>query len=197
LTLLFKEPYVYAPVSTAKAVWQLPNTGIRPWVRADEATYNESSNAALGTGGNDPITTIGFLKAASRLTTVGTQKVNGVATTHYHAFVDYNRIAATAAPPLRPAARQNAQTLKRLTGTTLLPIDVWVDAQQHVRRVALHLQTCVPGYKFEESVTFTILRYANPPPVRVPPRAQLIDVTDLVKAQASQMRRLIEQIPGC
>jgi len=148
-------------------------------------------------GGNDPILTIGFLKATDRLTSMGTQKVNGVATTHYHAFVDYNRIAATAAPPLRPAARQNAQTLKRLTGTTALPIDVWVDAQQHVRRVALHLQACVPGYKFAESVTFTILRYASAPPVRVPPPAQLTDVTDLVKAQASQMRQLIDQIPGC
>ena len=197
VTLLFKWPYVYAPLSTAEAVWQLSDRGAKPWVRADYATYDESSNVALGTGGTDPIPTINFLKATGRLTTVGKQSVNGVATTHYHAFVDSNRIAAAVSPPLRPVARENAQTLQRLTGTTTFPIDVWVDAQQHVRRIAFRLQTCVPGYKFDESVTFTILRYANQPPVRVPPRAELTDVTDLVKAKASQMRRVIDRLPGC
>ena len=197
VTLLVKWPYIYAPGSTAEAVWQLSNTGAKPWVRADYATYSESSSGALGTGGTNPILTINFLKATGRLMTVGTQSVNGVATTHYHALVDSNRIAATVPPSRRPAAQQTAQTLKHLTGTTTFPIDVWVDSQQHVRRIAVHLQTCVPGYKFDESVTFTILRYANPPPVQVPPRAQFTDVTERLKTRASQTRRLLDQIPGC
>ena len=93
-------------MSTAEAVWQLSDTGAEPWVRANYATYNESSSATLGTGGSDPILTINFLKATGRVTTVGTQSVNGVATTHYHGLVDSNRIAATVPPSRRPAAQQ-------------------------------------------------------------------------------------------
>jgi hypothetical protein len=78
-----------------------------------------------------------------------------------------------------------------------MPIDIWVDSEQHVRRVADRLQTCVPGYNFDDSVTFTILRYATPPPVRVPPRSQFTDVTDRLKAQQSQMRQRLDEIPSC
>jgi hypothetical protein len=73
VALFVKWPYIYAPVSTAAAVWQVADTGAKPWVRADYSAYDESANAALGMGGANPVPAIGLLKDANRVTIVGTQ----------------------------------------------------------------------------------------------------------------------------
>jgi|SRR5450755_1185471 len=193
LTLLARWPYVYVPAIVAPAVWGLPNTtGGKPWVRANYLVYNQPVGANLG--GTDPILALNAIKATGRVTAVGAQSVNGVPTTHYHALVDANRIISTVPSARRAAARQYAQTLRRATGSTTLPIDVWIDANQHVRRITLHLQVCVPGGKLDESTTFDIVRYHNPPTVRVPPASQFTDITDRLKTKTSQA---LKQLPGC
>jgi hypothetical protein len=112
--------------------------------------------------------------------------VNGVPTTHYHAVVDLNRVVSTASPERRAAVQQYEQILKRATGSSTLPIDVWIDARQHVRRMNLQQQLCIPGGKLSTSITFDILRYGSQPAVRIPPPSQVTDITDRLQAQTSQ-----------
>jgi hypothetical protein len=74
-----------------------------------------------------------FLKAAGQVGTVGQQEIRGVATTHYHATVDIARYAAELAPSDGAKAKREQAMLERMTGSSTIPMDVWIDSAKRAR----------------------------------------------------------------
>ena len=64
------------------------------------------------------------------MTKVGTETLDGVETTHYTATLD-------------PAKIPNGARLQKLTGASYQPVDVWIDSDDHVRR--LHMAYSMSG----------------------------------------------------
>jgi hypothetical protein len=78
------------------------------------------------------------------------------------------------------------QTVKRITGSDTLPIDVWIDGQSHVRRIALSLKLCSPQGKIDESIDMTLYDYGPQPAVEPPPASQVADIGDRLGAEAEK-----------
>jgi hypothetical protein len=152
--------------------------GGKQWLKLDVEQLAKSRNLDLGqlqqlTQG-DPTQMLDYLKAVSgKIEEVGSEDVRGVPTTHYRAKVDLDKVADQAPANVRDALRTSIQSLERRLGSHELPIDVWVDSENRVRRVAEHLTVALGG-----SVDFTVDLYdfGTPVSVTAPPAS---DTTDL------------------
>jgi hypothetical protein len=151
-------PYVYV---------QLPNSS--SWLRS---TFESSS---LDTG-DSPAQTLNTLRAAGTVTRIGSEAVDGVPATHYHVVVDLDRVADATPPDSRSRVAAYAQALQRLVGSSNLPMDVWVDAQDRVRRIEFDLTACTREGTVTESAQIDYSDFGPQPPVSAPPADEVSDL---------------------
>jgi hypothetical protein len=164
--------YMRAPTLTQR----LP--GGKQWLKLDVEQLAKSHNLDLGQlqdlTQNDPTQLLDYLKAVSgKIEEVGSEDVRGVSTKHYRAKVDLDKVADQAPAAARRSVRASIRSLERSLGTHQLPVDVWVDSQNRVRRFSQHLTVALGG-----NVDFTVdfFDFGTPVSVTTPPAA---DTTDL------------------
>jgi hypothetical protein len=163
---------------------QLPNAPT-PWVRVDLAAYEHALGVASIGGSADPSQALDFLREADAVTDLGNATIDGVLTTHYSAVADLERYALGVAPPLRAAAQQDANELRRLTGSTRFPLDVWVDRQDRVRQLGLSPPpVCSAAGPVQTATTIDYYDYGPQPPVAAPPSADVTNMTGPLVASA-------------
>lgn len=157
-----------------------------PWVKTTlNAAASGSGFNVSTTGESDPSQELNFLRGAGEVTNVGNEDVRGVPTTHYHAVVDLNRYASAVAPSLRAAAQQNATLFEHLTGESTLPLEVWIDLHDLVRRVQLDLSVGSGAGPVTVTVAMDFYDYGRQPAVSAPPASQVTDVTSTLASQAA------------
>jgi hypothetical protein len=184
LSEVISRPYVYVEVPSGSG-GSVP--GGKPWLRTEISTFTRSfGGSSLGSSSADPTQTLSFLKAAGTVAKLGVEDVRGVPATRYHATVELARYPATVQPGERASAHSYVQTVKRITGSDTLPIDVWIDAQSHVRRVALSLKLCSPQGKIDESIDMTLYDYGPQPAVEPPAASQVADIGERLGAEAEK-----------
>jgi hypothetical protein len=184
LSEIISRPYVYVEVPSGSGG---SLAGDKPWLRTDIGTFTESfGGSSLGSSSADPTQTLSFLKAAGTVAKLGVENVRGVPATHYHATVELARYPPTVKGGDRAAASRYVQTVKRITGSDTLPIDVWIDSQSHVRRIALSLRLCSPQGKIDESLDMTLYDYGPQPAVEPPPASQVADIGRRLGAEAEK-----------
>jgi hypothetical protein len=191
LTVLLQKPYIYTQVPAGSAT---SVTHGKRWLRANVDVYSRALGGSNPFGSSDvgAKQMLGFLKSSGQVSDLGSQTIGGVATTRYHALVDFGRYAATVAPAQRAAAQRYADTLQRITGRSSLPIDVWVDAQQRVRRISVQMQMCTKQGRLNESMTMNLYDYGHQPAVGKPPPAS--EVTDITGELRSQISKGLSQL---
>jgi hypothetical protein len=125
--------YVHFPL-LAK---QLPDG--KTWIKGDAKTLSSADAGQLkqfgSLAGTDPRDVFGLLEAVSgSIEAVGTDEIRGVETSHYKATIDTAKVEK-----LVPEGQR--QTLDGLgqSGRAKIPIDVWIDADQRVRKLAIDL----------------------------------------------------------
>jgi hypothetical protein len=186
LTVLLQKPYIYTQVPDGSAT---PVTHGKRWLRANVDVYSQAFGGSNPFGSSEvgAKQVLGFLKSSGQVSDLGSQTIDGVLTTHYHALVDFGRYAATVAPAHRATAQRYADALQRITGRSTLPIDVWVDAQQRVRRISLQIHMCTKQGHFNESMTMDLYDYGRQPAVvKPPPASEVTDITSELKSQISK-----------
>ena len=148
-------PYIY--VQTAPSSWS----------RTTLPAYAQSSGVS-----QNPTAELDYLRAAGTVSDVGPQAVNGVATTHYHALVDLDRLAS-----LEPGqgSSQEIAGLEQATGSSTLPLDAWIDSSHLVRRLSLSIPITRDGVSVNESVTIDFLSYGAQPVAAPPPASEVTD----------------------
>jgi hypothetical protein len=171
LTEVFLPPTVYVKVPSGEA--SLPKG--KSWV-AVPATAVDGSGAAGGllgpfSGGGDPAGLLASLTAAaSRVTKLGPSTVRGVPVTGFALTINAAKDMAKA-----PAAdRALAESFLKSAGLTEIPVDVWVDNDNLVRRERVTLKLpASSGAPAGTSITTTTDFYDFGVPVRVsaPPAA--------------------------
>lgn len=181
ITEVISNPYIYIRVPG--------KTGAHSWARMNFSVFTEALGAggsSFGSSSQSPAQMLKFLKAVGTVTDLGAQRIQGTTTKHYHATIDFNRYADQAAPSKRASAARYAAALKRVTGTTSLPMDVWVDARKHVRRIAMDMRLCTQEGTLNESITMNLFDYARQPAVAPPPAGQFTDITDKLKGNITK-----------
>jgi hypothetical protein len=135
-----------APVPQGKAWVEIPS----------QAADGSLPLMPLGDVNASPMDLLAALTAmASTVTDLGPATIRGVAVTHYRVSVDL----AKAEAHLRPEARAEFHAFASSLGLATLLVDVWVDGQARVRRVAISLplprDSGMPaGFRVSEAVDY-------------------------------------------
>ena len=88
----------------------------------------------------DPTQQLEALKDVGSVEEVGQEKVRGVATTHYRAVVDFEKMAEQSGPEAEKAYEDMIEQM----GTSEVPTDVWIDEQDRARKFEMDMTTTVP-----------------------------------------------------
>jgi hypothetical protein len=124
----------------------------RPWIR-----YGRGG-AAAASG------LLGYLRAVEEVRRQGFDTIDGVRTTHYSATIDFRRYAIGA----RPGEVGALNGLMRVTGASL-PVEVWVDSADRIRRV----QTQIGTSSYQAVPQVDVSGFGRPVVVRAPAPAQV------------------------
>jgi hypothetical protein len=142
-------------------------------VAAGRKTGIDMSQLQQLTGGGDPTQFLGYLAKAGDVHKVGTEDINGTQTTHYHATIDFEKLAGSAG-----SAAASVRQVEKLTGQKTMPTDIWIDGSQRVRRqtVAIAVKQPVP---VEVDLTIDFKRFGVPVDVHAPAADETADAADL------------------
>ena len=174
-----KTAYIHFPL-LAK---QLPPG--KTWIRGDAKELSSADAGQMSQfgslAGTDPRDIFGMLKAVSgSIESVGTEKIRGVETSHYRATIDLAKVEQ-----LVPAAQQQSlgglgQSAKQ-SGVSELPLDVWVDSDQRVRKLSIDLDAKQPGsdQSVKASLVVELYDYGTALDLKLPPADQVVDASTL------------------
>jgi hypothetical protein len=121
----------------------------------------------------DPTQFLSYLKKAGNVKKVGTEDINGTATTHYRATIDLEKLAGAGG-----ATGNAVRQLEQATGVKTIPTEIWIDDQGRVRRQTLNYDTQRP---VATQVRFTIdyERFGVPVDVQAPDKGDTVDLATL------------------
>lgn len=159
--------YVQVPEAARATV------GGKSWVKLDLSTM---TNGALGApagglGGVSPLQSFEQLrKAGTEVKDLGAEDVRGVSTTRYRTVLDLSGQAAQipATPGLDPEALR--KTLSNV------PVDIWLDGNDLIRRQRTTLQISVPGLPGGSATVTTTVEafdYGKAVTIDLPPEADV------------------------
>lgn len=161
----------------------------KPWIRinlgraAQAAGIPGVSSLMSSPTSSDPSQFLRYLRAASGgVTKVGNESVDGFQTTHYKAQIDLDRVPNSFPASSRAQVRQAVTALERVANIHTLPVNVWIDGQHLVRRMAFAFNETVVGQPISADMRIDIPHYGPQPAPQLPPASQ---VTDVMNAAAS------------
>jgi hypothetical protein len=155
--------------------------GGKHWLKVDLAAAAAKQGidlAALGgSATQDPAQALDYLKGAGTSREVGTETVNGTKTTRYHVDVDLRKVAARSGDA---ATKSSVEKLIKTTGTSTIPVDVWVDAKHLVRREQLDYGMTVQGQKASLDMTIDLTRFGVKVDAKPPSADDVVDAAKLL-----------------
>jgi predicted small secreted protein len=156
----------------------------KKWLKFDLAKVSKGLGidlSQLAQVGQDPSQSMQMLKAVGgEVKKVGEDEVRGVDTTHYSATVDFDKYPAAVPASDRAAVKKSIERLVKLSGQRTIPVDVWVDDDEVVRRVAQTIKTKVPGAgSMQMKMTMDFYDFGTKVDVEKPPADQVQDISDL------------------
>lgn len=184
--MIFQYPVIYMDLPFLAG--KLPEG--KTWVKLDLVKTAQAAGIDLSqlssVNESDPTQFLAYLRASSgHVSTVGSEKVDGVPSTHYRATLELSRILDRLPDDERAVAKK---ALERFGGSDSFPVDVWVDAQGRVRRELLTLSTLAgasgtPGgsgaagasASVTGSVAVDFTHYGAVPAIVPPPASEVFD----------------------
>lgn len=171
--------YVKLPTSISS---KLP--GGRPWMKVDLA--KASGIAGFSSLANNPVSTdpsqfLSYLRAtAGNVSKQGTQVINGIQTTHYHATISLDKVPDALPAASQKGAKQAVSSIEQLTGLKQLPVDAWIDSNNLIRRMRLTFaESLAPSVKLNLAMTMDFLKYGPQPSPNFPSDDQVTDASSL------------------
>ena len=128
-----------------------------------------------------------MLRAVSGdVTEHGREQVRGADTTHYSATVDLRRTVESLPEPQREAALRGVEKLIAASGQSEMPIDVWIDDDERVRRFEMEQTMEQSGIRAKMHMTMEYVRFGVPVEIDVPDDDEVFDATDIALQQLNQ-----------
>jgi hypothetical protein len=109
----------------------------KSWIKVDLDRATGGGYGAAMSQLQGPASMLELLQATTGAKAVGSEMIHGVRTTHHRGVIDYAAIAKSGPPALRKMA---ALTLK-FSSRLRVPVEVWMDGQQRIRRLRMLVAT--------------------------------------------------------
>lgn len=149
-----------------------------PWVSLNldtlaKAKLGQTYQQLASYGQQGPAQSLAILKGESSagVKLVGTSTLFGVKTTEYRTTLDRNKIASASGKALAPAIEK----LQSQYHYSSLPLEIWLDGQQRVRRLVEMVKATTPPVS--ATITVNIEAFDVPVNATPPPAGQVTDVT--------------------
>lgn len=145
-----------------------------PWLRVSYEELEERGLSQLGQ--QDPLAFVEALRAvAGDVEEVGTAEVRGDETTRYHATLDVSRLASE----LPERSRVAVEATFRQLAVDQIPIDVWIDGEDRVRRLVsdVALGDEVAGGQME--LQLEIFDFGVAFDLEIPPKGQVAEFSEV------------------
>lgn len=166
-------------------------SGAKKWLKFDLAELGKEAGidfSALTQSGQDPTQALHQLKAASGdIEKVGEEDVRGVSTTRYRATIDLRRYPELVPAADRAAARASTEQIIKLGGVSTVPVDVWIDSDDIVRRVKQDLKVPIEGGLTIMRQQFEFYDFGAEVDVELPAEDEVVDVTELAAEGVAAM----------
>ncbi|MFJ5729848.1 LolA-like protein [Streptomyces paradoxus] len=120
-----------------------------------------------------------FLTGAKDVKKVGSEKVDGVETTHYTGTATLADLRASLKDSKGETREQREKSIKQYEklGVDKLTIDMWVDGEDHTKQFRMKGQ----ADKGPMDMTITFLDYNKPVTVKAPPAGEVADLGEMFK----------------
>ncbi|MFF6875479.1 MULTISPECIES: DUF1396 domain-containing protein [unclassified Streptomyces] len=120
-----------------------------------------------------------FLTGAKDVKKVGSEKVDGVETTHYSGTVTLADLRASLKDSKAETRKQREKSIKQYEklGVDKLTMDMWVDGEDHTKQFRMKGQ----ADKGPMDMTITFLDYNKPVTVKAPPAGEVADLGEMFK----------------
>ena len=152
------------------------------WLKIDAAKVGRAAGidlAVLAQSAQDPSQSMQVLEAVSGdVKKVGDEQVRGVDTTHYRATVDLRKYPSVVPEASRAAAEVSVEKTIQLTGTRRIPVDVWIDGDDLVRRFEQKL--AAQGMPITQRIE--LYDFGTKVDVEPPPAREVKDLSDIAGA---------------
>jgi hypothetical protein len=158
--------YMRSPVF-ARAVGQG-----KQWIKLDLGTITKQRGVDLSgllNASPTPTNALAYLAGTTDVKKVGSEKVGGVATTHYTVTADLRRAVERASG----SARSSLQQLIAQTGIRKLPLDVWLDENGYIRKVKYDEHS---GRRQAAHVAMELHDFGPPVTITPPPSDSVVDL---------------------
>ncbi len=160
--------------------------GAKEWIEFDLESLGEDAGIDLSQlqqlGQSDPSQALDYLRATGQVEEVGTEQVDGVETTHYTGTIRLDAVAEQVPADQRDAVREAIEKLQQ-SGLEEIPVDVWVDGDDLVRKMSMTYTAKVPveGETKDASSTVTMefSDYGVEVDVQPPPADQVTSLAEL------------------
>jgi hypothetical protein len=155
----------------SEALSQLGLPSGKTWLKLDVGQIAQQRGLDLGgleSSGPSPASALAYLFGSGKVETLGTESVQGVDTTHYKVTVDLDRAATQASG----SVRQSLRSALKAGGSAKQPVEVWVDGDGYVRKVAYRPSTS--GVQ-APTVTMELHDFGSPVTIKLPPSNSVVD----------------------
>src|SRR5581483_2410689 len=155
-------------------------TGGKHWVKLDLSKAGDKlgidfDKLMQGGASQDPTQLLAMLRAsAGRVQTVGTERLDGTATTHYKATVDLYDAAK-----VKGVSADAVQKLVDAGAPIMIPEDVWVGADGLVRRLRVAYSMTTAGVPLRMTMQMDLGDWGAAASIVAPPAADVLDASEL------------------
>lgn len=168
--------YMHMPLLDGK----LP--GKKKWLKVDIAKTSKALGIDFGQltqSSQDPGQQVAYLRTVSDAKKVGTDTIRGVKTTHYRGVAKVDRYPELLPKGQRAAARAAVQRVIKLTGTSSMPIEAWIDSGNRIRRMKLTMNMKLPqvAQSMRVDLQEDLFAFGTPVNATPPPSDQVYDAT--------------------
>jgi hypothetical protein len=175
---------------------RIPGATGKPWFKIDLAKAGSASGIpGIGSLINNPTSTdpsqlLQYLRATSgSVTNLGSSQVDGISTTGYRAEVDLDKVPDAMPAADQAQAKQAIAAIEKSTHLHQVPVEVWIDGQNLVRRMQVSFNASLPtGQSLDIRINADVLEYGPQPPPVLPPAHQVTDLSALAGAAGGASR---------
>ncbi len=145
------------------------------WISIDFAAVSAQMGINLEAFRQNGAGQLAYLSEVTEVEEVGTETVRDAETTHYRFVTDLAALAESGPEALRPSYEQ----LIELTGAEEIPTQVWIDADDLVRRIVTDFEIDQQGQQVTQQSTIEYFDFGVEVDVQSPPESDTVDITEL------------------
>lgn len=157
----------------------------KSWLKFDLGALgaDQEMNGGMGAAGQaekNPATESTFLTGADDVKKVGTEKIDGVETTHYSGTITLDDLRAELKKKDAKSAERGEKSIQQYEkmGVETLTMDAWIDGEDHTRQFRMRGD----GTKGPVDTTIKFLDVNKPVTIEAPPAEETVDFAEMLQS---------------